>query len=258
MLTTSPHARITLIAAALLLGPACQRPAVDRRETAPAPHWGYSGKSGPRRWASLAAENALCGLGRTQSPIDLGHPPTNGTAPVLLRYRPVGFTAHDTGHTIQWDFGDGALVVVDSVDYLLLQVHFHAPAEHPAGGSRHPLELHFVHRAADGRLAVLAVFGREGRAHPVFDRLLAAMPHEESGPAISPEALLPADRTAIRYDGSLTTPPCSESVSWIVLTEPVEVAAEQLDRLRARYSGNDRPVQPLNGRHLRKVPLAPG
>ena len=259
MQTDWPWARIALIAAVFLFAPACQRPAAGRRE-AQASHWEYDGKSGPLRWASIASENTLCGQGRAQSPIALGPPPANGTAPVLLRYRPVQFTAHDTGHTIQWDFSDGASVALDSVDYRLLQVHFHAPAEHPTSGTRHPLELHFVHRAADGRLAVLAVFGREGRAHPALGRLLEAMPgpHQESGPALSPEAFLPADQTAIRYDGSLTTPPCSENVSWIVLAEPVEVAAEQLDRLRARYSGNDRPVQPLNGRQFRTVPLAPG
>jgi carbonic anhydrase len=256
-----PSAGIALIAAAFLFAPACQRPAAGRhREASQAPHWGYRGESGPGRWASLAVENNLCEGGRAQSPIDLGRHPTNGTAPVLLHYRPLRFTARDTGHTIQWDFSDGASIAVDSVDYRLLQVHFHSPAEHPADGSRHPLELHFVHRSADGRLAVVAVFGREGRAHPALDQLVAAMtsPQEESGPAVSPEALLPAERTAIRYDGSLTTPPCSESVSWIVLAEPVEVAAEQLGRLRARYSGNDRPVQPLNGRQLRTVPMAPG
>jgi carbonic anhydrase len=252
LVTTSPlHLRLALLTAGfLVIGPGCVGPAVGGREGRTAAHWSYGGKTGPRRWESLGSENALCGRGREQSPVDLGETAPGDAGRIFLRYPPVSFAATDTGHTIQWDFGAGASMNVYGVDYSLLQLHFHAPAEHPTSGVRHPLELHFVHQAEDGRWAVVAVYGREGRSHPGVARLLAAIsgPPGAAESSISPEVLFPAGRAAIRYPGSLTTPPCSEGVSWIVLPEPVELAREQLDQLRRRYSGNYRPVQPLNGR----------
>lgn len=258
MRSCCPRRLAFVVLGLLLLEPACQRPAVGGRSAPSAAHWAYGGEAGPEHWESLGPENALCGRGRAQSPVDLGPAAASGgAAPAVLRYHPAAVTPHDTGHTIQWDFAAGASMVVDGLEYALRQVHFHSPAEHPSHGVRQALELHFVHEAGGGRRAVLSVLGREGRPHPEIGRLLAAaMPGDgpRTDAVVSPEALLPEDRAAIRYDGSLTTPPCSEGVTWIVLTEPVEVAPDQLARLRAAYSGNNRPVQPLNARPLVRVP----
>jgi len=140
------------------------------------------------------------------------------------------------------------------VPYKLVQFHFHTPSEEKVNGKAYPMEAHLVHQGADGKMAVVAVFLKEGKANPAFDAVFRGMPKAEGTghtiDDINAADLLPAERGYFRYVGSLTTPPCSEGVRWQVMKEPVEVSKEQVSAFRKLYHMNARPVQALNGRKV--------
>ena len=219
-------------------------------------HWSYEGDSGPDHWASLDSTYAPCGSGMRQSPIDLaGATPSAGSA-LAIEWRPADVRVLDTGHAIQVDVDDGGAIVLEGRRFALAQFHVHLPSEHTVDGTASPMEIHFVHlaEAGDGDLAVIGVLAHVGEAHPDVEHIRNAMPDPGGDPAalagFDPRALLPEGGDHFRYDGSLTTPPCSEVVSWVVMTEAISVSREQLDAFAARYSMNARPVLPLNGRSI--------
>lgn len=220
-----------------------------------APHWGYEGEAGPDQWGKLASEYAACSIGREQSPVDLtkavpallGHP--------LPAWKPVRLQVLNNGHTIQVDCAGGGTVTVDGTAYDLLQFHFHHPSEHTVDGVTAAMEIHFVHRAAAGGLAVLGVLVRQGEANPALETIWKAMPAKAGevtrlDTLFHPGTLLPTDSSTWRYAGSLTTPPCSEVVSWVVYRQAVAASAEQIARFATLFPNNARPVQPLNRRKL--------
>ena len=162
----------------------------------------------------------------------------------------------NNGHTVQVDLADGGDLVLDGHTYHLAQFHVHAPSEHTVNGRSFPLEIHFVHKDAEGHLAVVGVLVDTGPATAGLDPVLAVHP-EAGGEAVpvagtfDPTALLPLAplRIAYRYDGSLTTPPCSEGVAWSVLFGSITVTPEQLSAITTQLAEpNNRPVQPLDGR----------
>jgi carbonic anhydrase len=219
-------------------------------------HWAYEGAAGPSNWGDLDPAYAACSDGRAQSPIDIAGA-TSGDLPDIDlaegSLSPVGVI--NNGHTIQVDAPPGNTITVGGETYELAQFHFHTPSEHAIDGTRQAMELHLVHRNADGRLAVLGVLLEEGAEHaalaPVFDSIPATTGAERSVDAgIDLAALLPDDRSTYRYDGSLTTPPCSEGVAWIVFAEPMTVSTAQLEAFRSVLPANARPLQPANGRTL--------
>ena len=150
-------------------------------------------------------------------------------------------TIVNNGHTIQLNFAEGSTLKLGDTTYKLLQVHFHRPSEHLIGGKSFPMEAHFVHRADSGGLAVVGVMFSEGKPNATFGKIVATMPAKE-GPAvkadaaINPNGLLPAKLGYYRYPGSLTTPPCSEVVEWLVLTDPIQVAASRCRGFRKTLS----------------------
>ena len=238
---------------ALLSLGACTRP-----ETHPSPHpaghWSYDGESGPAHWASLSPDFALCEQGREQSPIDLTRAMAARSPGYGIQYAPIRPTLRNNGHTIQVDYPAGSTLRVGDEWLELLQYHFHTPSEHRIDGRGFPLELHLVHRGADG-LAVLGVLIREGRHNPDYAPLLDNLPAsagETRTLSIEHDArtLIPAALGSYRYAGSLTTPPCSEGVRWQVVTDPVELSREQIEQFRRIFHANARPVQPLRGRTL--------
>ena len=171
-----------------------------------------------------------------------------------LRYERSPAVVENNGHTIEVIPEEGGGITLDSIEYALVQFHFHTPSEHTVAGSALPVELHLVHRSGRGRLAVLGVLLEEGSAHEalreVFERAPAAKGEVELEREIDAGELLPADRATFRYMGSLTTPPCSEGVHWTVFQTPAELSGEQIDAFTRIYVGNARPVQPLNERTL--------
>ena len=221
------------------------------RTTAPAAHWEYSGAAGPGHWGSLDPGYRRCADGSAQSPVALVHPERVPLPDLGFGYHPGGAVVQDTGHTVQADFPPGSTLTLDGRDYALRQVHFHVPAEHEVEGTSYPAEMHFVHQADGGDLAVVAAFVEtsEGGDHPAWQRLLDAFP-DGTADGVDPAALLRPDRTSIRYHGSLTTPPCREGVRWNVLAQPLRLSRRQVARLRARYPHNRRPLQRRNGRRL--------
>jgi carbonic anhydrase len=224
-------------------------------------HWGYTGSVGPESWAKLSAEFATCGKGRRQSPIDLVDRDLSqlNLERVKFEYLPAAFQVVHNGHTIEVRPAGVNQIVARSKNYKLLQFHFHHPSEERVNGKGFSLDAHFVHRADDGELAVVTVLFEEGAANPELQRIWDYMPldsnsSERSGEGVTfnPLSMLPAERTKyLQYIGSLTTPPCTEGVVWIVLRQPVTVSAEQIALFRKMVGMNARPVQAVNGRLIK-------
>jgi carbonic anhydrase len=238
------------------------------REVAPAPeapHWSYEGETGPAHWSTLSTEWTPCGDGKSQSPIDI-HDTAKAELPALAEdFDPASLKiihhthmadAIDNGHTIQVNYTEGDALSVGDEQFQLLQYHFHSPSEHTVAGNHYPMEMHLVHKSADGKLAVIGVFIEEGAHNAAFDPIWANLPTSKGvenhfqNVMVDVDDLLPAAKTSYRYDGSLTTPPCSEGVKWIVMTTPIQLDAQQIAAFRAVINGNNRPVQPLNGRSV--------
>lgn len=226
----------------------------DAVEPAAAPHaqWSYEGEHGPAHWAASFPECA----GTAQSPIDLTGAEPAELMPLQFGYREAEGRVRDLGHAIQVDIDGGALQVGDD-RYELRQIHFHAPSEHTIDGKAADAAAHFVHADAAGALAVVAVLFVAGdAAYPAIDGLWRHLPgaeHADKPIALNVADLLPPRHGYYTYQGSLTTPPCTEGVRWIVLQDPLHVSAGQLQALQGFYNGNARPVQPLNDRSIRRV-----
>lgn len=221
-----------------------------------APHFTYAGATGPDVWGTLSQDWEMCGTGSSQSPVNIKIDDSTpiGLNDVVFDYQPSDVTLINNGHTIQGNVTPGSTIVVDGEIYDLLQFHFHEPSEHELGGSPAALEAHFVHRNAAGTLAVVGVLFQLGAHNASLDAVWASLPQtteDESHIGVfAQESMLPLDRSAYRYAGSLTTPPCSEGVKWHVLTSTLTASAEQAQTFLNIIGENARPVQPLNGRSV--------
>lgn len=224
-------------------------------------HWTYEGDTGPQAWGKLKPEFNVCALGKRQSPIAIEDGATlQGPAePLQFAYAPSNASVVNNGHTIQVDVqGDNQLTVRGSA-YRLLQFHFHTPSEEQINGKRFPLVAHLVHKNAEGQLAVVAVLLDEGAANAVIDKVWTYMPLDAGDRVRMPVGLLnladflPADQRYYQFMGSLTTPPCSENVLWMVMKAPVTLSKAQYKLFAQLYPNNARPVQPLNGRVVREA-----
>jgi carbonic anhydrase len=263
--TTDEHGTATAEHATAATAPAgdhtadATHPATATGAHGDASHWGYADAD---HWGELAAEFATCGAGMEQSPIDLTAATMASIDDASLTYAPAAATVTDNGHTVQVNLANAGSAVVDGDEFELAQFHFHAPSEHTVDGVHSPVEAHFVHKDADGNLAVIGVMIIEGPPHPMFDEIIANVPaagEEVPLPSqVDARTLMPANLMAYRYSGSLTTPPCSEGVTWSVLHEPITWSAEQVTALAAHFAEpNNRPLQPLNYRELR-IDVTPG
>jgi carbonic anhydrase len=220
------------------------------------PGFGYSGASGPTHWGGISGHWNACSTGRNQSPVNLAGPVEAELAPLELDYTTSSSEIVNNTHSIQVNYRPGSTLRMDGRVYTLLQFHFHSPSEHHLEGRDFPLEAHLVHQDEHGNLAVSAVLFQEGRPNDLIDLLWASMPAGAGqrmmlGNDITVAGLLPANRRYIRYSGSLTTPPCSEGVLWLVMRDHMTVSSEQVATLtRALGFANNRPVQPVNARAL--------
>lgn len=218
-------------------------------------HWTYGGETGPDKWGSLDVENAICSTGNQESPVDIVEPISARLPPLNIRWRKRTDTIVNNGHTIQVNVVKDDTLGVGDRTYALTQFHFHHPSEHHVDGKGFAMEAHFVHVAEDGGLAVIGVLIAGGKRNDVFNKIVSTMPAEEgppvsADPAIDPNRLLPTGRSYYRYEGSLTTPPCSETVDWFVLTDKLEVAEADIARFAKLYPMNARPVQKRDRRFI--------
>lgn len=225
------------------------------------PHWSYGGAENPSHWGRLSDDFALCEVGRDQSPINIDDTISGTSSAIEFRYTPVPLVVINNGHTVQVKYDDVSATTIDSTvtldgeAYQLVQFHFHTPSEHTVSTLASAMELHLVHKNESGELAVVSVLMEEGAHHPVIDTVWEHIPleegtHEVQGVSINASDLLPESSTYYSYEGSLTTPPCSQGVRWNILTEPIEVSEEQIETFRRWYQVNARPVQPTNGRTI--------
>jgi carbonic anhydrase len=229
-------------------------------------HWGYAGDVGPEHWAELAPENKLCSVGTRQSPIDIRDGLAVDLEPIAFDYRASSFSVLDNGHTVQVNVAPGNSLTVMGRRFELLQFHFHRPSEERINGRQFDMVVHLVHRDEQGRLAVVAVpleRGRDDKPQPVVQAVWANLPLEK-GEALQAQAqidlnqLLPTDRGYYTYMGSLTTPPCSEGVLWMVMRQPVPLTAQQIGIFARLYPMNARPLQAGSGRVIKESQAGPG
>lgn len=223
-------------------------------------HWDYEGANGPERWGQLKPEFNACAIGQRQTPIHIQETQTlQGPAePLQFAYRPSGGSVVNNGHTIQVDLeGDNTLTVRGST-YRLLQFHFHHPSEEKVNHKGFAMVAHLVHRNEQGQLAVVAVLIDPGEASPLIQKVWTHMPLDVNDRVRLPDGLidmtelLPQDQRYYQFMGSLTTPPCTEGVLWMVLKQPMTVSREQMRLFAQLYPMNARPIQPVNGRVVRE------
>ena len=222
-----------------------------------AAHWSYEGSGGPEGWGQMKPEFAKCSTGTRQSPIDIRDGIKVSLDAVQFDYKPSAFRVIDNGHTIQVNVGPGNSIEVMGRRYDLVQFHFHRPSEERVNGKQFDMVAHLVHKDLEGRLAVVAVLLERGGAQPIVQSVWNNLPLEkgEELAAKTPldiNALLPTERSYFTYMGSLTTPPCSEGVLWMVLKNPVPVSAEQIGIFARLYPMNARPVQSASGRLIKE------
>ena len=236
--------------AGLALCPACATTGF----AAEGPHWSYEGESGPDKWGSLGGDGNVCSAGSQQSPVVITASVRANLPRLDIAWTRRPDTIVNNGHTIQLNFSEGARLRVGSDTYNLVQFHFHHPSEHLIDGQSTPMEVHFVHAMPSGALGVVGILMKAGRNNPMFARIVATMPTQEGPPvraeAIDPNGFLPVRRGYFRYAGSLTTPPCAETVAWMLLTDPIDVAAADIDKFAKLFPMNARPAQKLNRRFV--------
>ncbi len=216
-------------------------------------HWSYEGEGGPAHWDKLNPAWETCRDGRSQSPVNIDHVTAETDDETIeFDYRPAVVKFHHNGHTVQGDVAPGSWIQVAGVKYKLLQFHFHTPSEHMLHGERSPGELHFVHQNSKGDLAVVGIMLEPGIESALLSELWEYMPTTQGKrhtfQSLDVATIIPNERAYYHYDGSLTTPPCSENVRWMVLKEPMQASRQQLAFLRQVIGENARPIQILHGR----------
>ena len=247
----SPSARSALCATLVLVA----LPVLA--QAAGAAQWEYSGERGPAHWGKMRPDYATCDLGRRQSPVDIVAPQKQKLPEIQFQYRTAPLRIVNDGRTARVRMANGSRIVLGRDSYLLQQFHFHLPGGDKVQGQEYDMAAHFVHKSA-GRLVVVVVLFRKGAENAALAQLWSKIPGRAAGERLFPEVavdatqLLPAARGYYAYEGSLTAPPCTEGVSWMVLKQPLELSADQLARFSKIFPNNARPAQPLHGRIVKE------
>lgn len=219
-------------------------------------HWTYTGNAGPSHWGGMSAKFAACSEGVSQSPINLTADNAAGTSAgnIHFAYNPTPVRILNNGNTIQVNYNEGSMMKVEGQTFQLLHFHFHSPSEHAINGQLADMELHMVHRNDKGELGMVGVLMNAGEENLALKEIWQHMPRGTSAEQvknndiINARDFLPHDAQYFRYMGSMTTPPCSEGVSWFVMAKPIEVSRQQIEQFSGVVGVNNRPVQETNNR----------
>ena len=220
-------------------------------------HWGYTGNMGPEHWAGLNPKNTACN-GKNQSPVNIANAVSAKLPQIKFNYTQASANMVNNGHAVQINFPQGNSIQVEGTVFSLKQLHFHAPSENQINGKHFDMEVHFVHADSKGNLAVIALMVEEGKQNEALASAFAKLPMTEGqsldiAHLVQPDKMLPISRKYYRFNGSLTTPPCSEGVRWYVMQQPVTASKQQIEGFKQSMKGaNNRPVQPLNARVILK------
>ena len=220
-------------------------------------HWSYEGDSGPANWSKINVDWAKCGNGSRQSPIDIRDGMKVELEQISFDYHPSSFNVVDNGHTVQVGVSGGNYITVQNRMFELQQFHFHRPSEDRINGKTYEMVVHLVHRDAEGKLAILALMLERGTPQATIQTVWNNLPLEKfdtMSPSIllDPMEMVPARRDYYTYMGSMTEPPCSENVLWLVMKQPVQASAAQMALFSRLYPLNARPIQATNGRIIKE------
>lgn len=222
-------------------------------------HWSYSGATGPDHWGELNADWRVASTGAEQSPIDLIDAQPAELESLSFHYQSFPLDMVNNGHTIQVNASGDNWLMIGEERYDLQQFHFHTPSEHTVNGRHSAMEVHLVHSNAAGELAVVGVMLDAGSSNPLLARFWDHIPSTADGTwhdanmRINALGLLPVARTSYRYAGSLTTPPCSEGVRWIVMQNHTQASTSQIEAFSSLFGATNRPVQRLYDRRISLV-----
>lgn len=222
------------------------------------PHWAYDGqKADPAHWAKLDPSFEKCGAGQAQSPIDIHNAVKTALPKLDFQYGSAVPVIVNNGHTVQVNVPAGQKLKINDQSYELLQFHFHTPSEETVNGKHTAMVAHFVHRNAAGELGVVAVLINSGKKNAAFDGIFAHLPRPAEKVTVDEltldmAALLPENKGYFSYEGSLTTPPCSQGVHWMVLKTPITLSADQIKTFQRVFNKNARPIQPLFDRVVKE------
>lgn len=228
--------------------------------------WSYSGKTGPAYWGKLDPAFVECDEGTMQSPININPSESKGSdqKDIVIRYNPTNYKVKNNTHTVKIVPSNqiNSLRIGDE-RYGLQELHFHYPSQHQLNNKEFPLELHLVHKNAKGELAVVALLAKEGEKNGLFQILSTYFPsaagsENEIKETLDLSNLLPDEKEVYTYDGSLTVPPCTEGVKWIIFNKPIEMSKQQIKKITDLYPANNRPLQPIGDREIIKQRVSVG
>jgi carbonic anhydrase len=228
---------------------------VSAAEKHHAVHWSYTGHGNPAQWAQLNPDYETCANGVTQSPINITKAEKADLPGLEFQYQESAPSIVNNGHTIQINLASGNFLTVGSQKLELLQFHFHTPSEEQINGKRSEMVAHFVHKSAEGQLGVVALLIKSGSRNKAFTSIFQHLPRK--GETITVEnlkldlnAMLPNNKNYYTFTGSLTTPPCTENVQWIVLKQAISLSPKQIKAFKNQYAFNARPVQAIHDRKI--------
>lgn len=218
--------------------------------------WEYVGHAGPEHWGQLDKKFAICNLGKEQSPIDISTKKIEKKKiePIKTLYQASPGELVNNGHTVQINLTDAGYIALPSGEYKFMQFHLHTPSEEKIDGKRFPLVFHLVHQNSAGNLAVIAVLAKRGKENTALQEIFTHFPATVGKIPLQSKfdlnTILPSSLSAYSFEGSLTTPPCSEGVKWYVLKKPIELSKAQISAFRRIFKMNARPIQSANGRKV--------